>query len=306
MATPTLVQHVSHSNTQGNTVTSYQVRLPNPSLAGNCILVGVNRSAAGVAPTVTDDKSNTYTSLGSSSDGNQVVHLFAALNCTAGVQNITLTFGTATNFVSGLASEFNNIATASAKDTVSAGANPTTGTGSSTSIATAAFTPSTSGDLLYQFGIQDSTSSPITSFTQGSSPWKLLSADIFDSTFAQFQVQVSAASITPTATMSPTNAWNTIAVALKNATAGNAPTGMYIRRCQHNAIPASSGSPVATQFPCDGNLLGMSTIMEPNLTLTAVADGNSNTYSNTGTAFSNSTSGNCRHYYVVNPTTTTT
>ena len=313
MATPTLVQHVSHSSAHnsngGTTVSTYLIRFMQQSLANNCIIVCVNSAAGGVTPTVTDDQSNTYTQAGSNSDGNQRVTMFVCTNATAGVQAITVHFSTATDFVSGCATEFYNVSTAalaSAKDTVSAGANPTSNSGSGTSITAASFTTQTAGDLIYQYAIQDTTSSPITSFTQGSSPWKLLHTDILDSTVAQFQVQAAAGALNPTLTMSPTNSWNSIAIALKSAAAGTAPTGMYCQRCQHNSIPPGSGSPVALQFPCSGNLLVVSTIMEPNLTISAIADGNSNTYSNTGAAFSNLDSGNVRHYYAVNPTTSTT
>lgn len=313
MATPTLVQHVSHSQAHnavgGSTVTTYQVRFPNKTLLNNCVIVGISAAGSSAAPSsVVDDApggSNTYTQAGTGQAGSgQIVRIYIASGVKAGAQNITITYAGATDFVSAMASEFYNIATASPLDTVSAGANPQKGTGSSTSIQAGSFTPSTSGDLLWQYGVQDSTSNPITSFTQGSSPWALLSADVMDSSVCQFQVQASAASINPTLTMSPTNDWTTMCVALKSAAAGTAPTGMYVQRLQHNSIPNNSvlTSPYALQFPSSGNLIVASWIGVATHDITSLTDSKSNTYTQIGTAFGNSDSGDNQIFYATNMT----
>ena len=107
------------------------------------------------------------------------------------------------------------------------------------------------GDLIYQFAVQDSTSSPIASWTQGLSPWTLLSADVLDSTAAQYQVQASVGTINPAFSMSPAYNWNTAAIAFKSAPAGTVPrTGIRVVRAQHLAFPAYRGSPTTINFPC--------------------------------------------------------
>ena len=59
---PALVQHVSASNTRGNSFASpycYYYQLPDPTTAGNAVVVGFTWSGS-ATPTVKDDKQDTY------------------------------------------------------------------------------------------------------------------------------------------------------------------------------------------------------------------------------------------------------
>lgn len=301
-ATPTLVQHVSHSSAQGNAVTSYLVRLPNQTLANNCVIVSVSSSASGSIPTVTDDKSTVYTQLATQSDGNQRATIFAALNVLPGAQAITVHFAAATTFVSAMASEFFNVATASALDGFSSNI------GSATTITAGSFTPTVNGDLIYQFALQDSPGGTVTSFTQGASPWALLSADVLDSTVAQYQVQTTAAAINPTLTMAPANSWVSAAIALKSASAGTPPTGMYVQHLQHNAFPVNPTNPKAwsLQFPCTGNLLVASWIGVATYDITSITSNPANTWTQIGLPFGNVDSGDSQMFHADSATCTTT
>ena len=293
--------HVSGSNTQGYATTAYSLRLPNATLSGNCVIVGFQYgSTSGVTPSVTDDKGNSYAIVAKHDDGNQVVNLAVALNVAAGAQRITVSFsGTAPPYVSGLASEFYNVATSNAID------GTTGNNGTSTSVTAGSLTPASSGDLIYQYSVQDSTSNPMISWSQGSS-WTLLSADVMDSTAAQYQVQSSAAAINPTMGMSPSQNFNSIAIALKPATAGTAPPpGIRVNRVQHNSIPAWAASPVRLQFPCTGNLLVVSWIGVENHDITAVSDGNGNSYTSAGAPFGLNQSGDNQLYYAASAVTNT-
>lgn len=288
---PTLVQHVSQSNAQGYALTAYRIRLPNTTQSGNCLIVGVNSASSGVTPTVTDDHGDVYTQVVSNSDGNQAVSLFVALNIVGGVQNITVQFSSATAYVAAVASEFYNVATANAVD----GSHATNGVG--TSITAGSFTPTTSGDLIYQFTVQDSTSNPIISFMQGSNPWSLLSADLMDSMSAQYQVQSTASPLNPGMSMSPANGWNSAAMALKSASSGSDIAGMHVVHLQHNALPANTGSPIFLQFPSTGNLIVVSWIGAPGHTVTGVSDSNGNSYSQIGSEVGNNDSGENQMFY---------
>src|SRR6266404_410088 len=141
-AIPTLVQHSSNSSDQGNPITIYTMRLPNTTLQGNCIIVGFQYGTSAVIPTVTDDKGNPYSIVATHDDGNQVVNLAVALNVLAGAQKITISFSGAATFVSGLASEFYNIAPANAMDGSSGSS------GSSSNVTAGSLTPSSNGDLI--------------------------------------------------------------------------------------------------------------------------------------------------------------
>jgi len=298
-ATPTLVQHVSQSSTQGNAVTTYQIRLPNATQSGNCLIVGVSNGASAVIPTLTDDQGNAYTRAISNADGNQRLTLFVALNVIGGAQNITVHFSSATNWVAALTSEFYNVATANAFD----GSHAQNGSG--TIMAAGSFTPATPGDLIYQFAVQDTTAEPIISFTQGSSPWNLLSTDVMDSMAAQYQVQAASGAINPTMSMSPANSWNSVAIALKSAPSGGDIPGIHIVHLQHNALPSGTNSP-ALQFPSTGNLIVLSWIGAPGHDVTSVTDGNGNSYNPIGSPFGNFDSGDNQLFYAPSAMTSTT
>lgn len=295
--------HVSASNTQGNAVSRYTLRLPNGTQSGNCIIVGFQYgSVPGVTALVTDDKGNSYNVPISHDDGSQVVNLSFALNVLGGTQEIIITFsGGMPSYVSALASEFYNIATANALD----GSSGNSGTGSS--VTAGSFTPTTSGDLIYQFAVQDSSSNRINSWTQGSSPWALLSADVMDSSAAQYQVQSSAAAINPAMTMAPAQNFNSVAIALKAAVAGSAPPpGIRVVRVQHHSLPAYASSPLPLQFPSTGNLLVVAWIGVAGHDITGISDGNGNHYVSTGPAYGNYTSGDVQIYYAPSAITGTT
>jgi hypothetical protein len=298
-AAPALVQHVSHSNTQGNPVTAYQIRLPNRTQSGNCLVVGVNSSSSGAIPTVTDDVGNTYTRLVSNSDGNQRATLLVALNINAGAQDITVHFGNATSYVAAIASEFYNVATASAAD------GSVAGSGTGNLISLGSFGPLTPNDLIYQVAVQDSTSDPMISFTQGSGAWSLLSADVMDGMAAQYLVEVAGASVSPTLSMSPSNHWNSAAIALKSGSSGGPIHGIHVVHLQHNALPAYTSSPAYLEFPSSGNLMVVSWIGVAGHDITGITDGHGNSYAQAGSPFGNQDSGDNQIFYAANAMTGT-
>ena len=301
---PTFAEnHVSGSNTQGNSVSSYILRLPNPSLAGNCIVVGFQYSNSfSVTASIRDDKGDVFTSPIHSSDGQQVVNISYALNVAPGAEKITITFsGGSPNYVSALATEFYNVAPSNALDGSSGGS------GTGTSVSAGSFAPTASGDLIYQYAVQDSTSEPMTAWIQGAFPWTLLSADLPDGAAAQYQVQSSSASITPTLSMAPSRGFASIAIALKAANAGTPPPpGIRVVRVQHNSIQPYASSPVRLQFPSTGNLLIVSWIGVPGHDLSSVTDGNGNSYLSTGPAFGYGLSGDNQIFYAASAVTGTT
>ena len=280
-------------------MSAYSIRLPNLTQSGNCVIVGLNYSSSGEIPTVTDDQADTFTQVITNDDGNQTVSLFVALNVAGGAQNISVHLGSATAYVAAVASEFYNVATANAVD----GSHGHSGSG--TSITAGSFTPTTSGDLIYQLAVQDSTSNPMISFTQGSSPWTLLSADLMDSMTLQYQVQTTASAINPLMSMSPANSWNSVGIALKSGSSGSDISGMHIVHLQHNAFPAYASSPAYLQFPTTGNLIVVSWIGVPGHDLTSITDNQGNSYVQIGSPFGNADSGDSQIFYVANANSNT-
>src|SRR5271165_1135509 len=303
-AVPTFAEnHVSASSTQGNGVSRYDFRLPNTTMSGNCIIVGFQYSASsGATASVSDDKGNSYHLAVSHSDNRQLVNLSYALNVAAGTQKISITFSGGTPaYVSALATEFYNIAAVSALDGTSGN------DGSGTSVSAGSFTPTTGGELIYQYAVQDSSSNPMISWSQGASPWVLLSSDLLDSSAAQYQVQTSAAPINATLGMSPAQNFNSVAIALKAGSAGSAPpAGIRVVRVQHHAVQPYASSPMHLQFPCTGNLIVLTWIGVPGHDITGVTDDNGNSYVSPGPAFGYALSGDSQIYYAASASTSST
>jgi len=299
---PMLVQRTSDSNTQSGSPNSYTLRLPNGTQQGNCIIVGL-QFAHGYGVTsisVTDDKNDSYNIVVSqpgNNDGRQVVNAAYALNVASGAREITIAFiGGMPTHIAATAFEYSNIATSNALDA------STTNSGSGSSITAGNFTTTAANDLLWQYAIQDTSSSTVTTWTAGPSPWALRTADDLDDQAVQDQFQPSAGGSTPTMTMSPSDTWNTVAIALKPASAGSsAPAGIRVVGIQHYAIPASFGSnPITIQFPCSGNLIVAVWLGIGGYDISRITDNSSNSYSSTGPAVAFGTSGEAQIFHADN------
>ena len=300
--TPTFIQRTSDSNTQSGSPNSYTLRLPNGTQQGNCIIVGL-QFAHGYGVTsisVTDDKNDSYNIVVSqpgNNDGRQVVNAAYALNVASGARVITIAFiGGMPTHIAATAFEYSNIAASNALDA------STTNSGSGSSITAGNFTTTAANDLLWQYAIQDTSSSTVTTWTAGPSPWALRTADNLDNQAVQDQFQLSAGSSTPTMTMSPSDTWNTVAIALKPASAGSsAPAGIRVVGIQHYAVPASFGSnPITIQFPCSGNLIVAVWLGIGGYDISRITDNSSNAYSSTGPAVAFGASGEAQIFHADN------
>jgi hypothetical protein len=275
--TPTYARNgTGNSATQSsNTVSSYKMTLPNLTGAGNAVVCGYNYAANhGISVAVSDDQGNSYTSV-TSSDGGQIIGIARALNVSAGASVVTLAFsGGNPSSVSGGCFEYYNIATTGADD------GSCSGNGSGTTVAcNTAITTTAADDLIFQYAIEDGTQNPINSWTPGGSPWTPLILDAYSDQAFQYQDQPAAGSITPSMKLSPSQSWNTIAIALKSASAGTAPpAGIRVNTVFHGLITSSTGSPFSVQFPTTGNLIVAAWIGGPTVDITRITDTNGNTY----------------------------
>ena len=261
VAVPALVQHVSGSNSRNNNFASpfcYHFQLPNPTTAGNAIVVGFTFNK-NPTPLVTDDKNNSYTVEVNHFDSTnaQSIAIAAAFNVVAGARLINLCFNSDPGgFVQPMASEFAHV---TAIDGSGAGAH-----GSGTSAAAGSITPSATEDLVYQVAFSLSVNqSSFTAGAQSNVSWSLLSADLLDGFAAQYGVSNSTAAINPTIGMGTSQNWVTAAVLLKSGASGGVPTGMRIVHLMHENVPSNPGAgasapfanPLHLQFPSSGNLL---------------------------------------------------
>src|SRR5207247_61829 len=95
-------------------------------------------------------------------------------------------------------------------------------------------------------------------------------------------------------------------IALKAAAAGTAPSGMRVVHLMHNHVSQSPPATFTLQTPSTGNLLIVSWIGTPGCDIGSVSDGNGNSYTSTGSPFSNGGSGDLQLYYAASATTSTT
>lgn len=306
MPTPTLVHTIlGPPGSGGGSLTDYFLPYPGAkgtgNLAGNLLVVWITTNTPDPTPAIAG-----FTA-GPKVVGNQTVAMFYRENVAAGTYTgaapLHITFTSATNAVQVGVAEFANVATATSVD----GGTSSTGSGTGTAVSSAAITTTVDGDLVIQVGWQDSGSTTTTSFTPGAS-WTRLVSDISQSNliigaaFAQYIVQSTHGSITPSFTMAPSAHFDTAAIAFKAASAGTIPTGMLIRHIFHAQIPGSSASPLSITFPTTGNLIVAATIFIPACNVTAITDSKSNTWSFAGASFGNSGSGNLRFGYAANAT----
>ncbi len=307
--TPTYANNgVSCSNTQGIARSSYVCPLPNVTGAGNAVVVFAQWNNT-VTATVKDDKGNTYTQVACVA-GNQEVCAYLALNVLAGARVITITPSGSINFISAAAYEFYNVATSSALDAtctaIGTGATVTCGTPINTTAA---------NDLVLFWATQDAAGPANTTWTAGAAPWALRTADEWDNTAMEYQVQPAAGSITPSMTMSSTSGhFDGAGLALKSVTAGTPPpAGIRVAYLQHNALPPNANGCTASgctgqvhlQFPSTGNLLVASWIGVAAYDITGINSAPANTWTSTGPAFGYGTSGDNQIFFLASAASST-
>jgi IPT/TIG domain-containing protein/Ig-like domain-containing protein len=292
---PTLVQHVSGSNTRNNAFLSpfcYFYQLPGLTTAGNSVVVGFTFKNQ-PTPTVTDDKGDSYTiaeNFFDITDG-QSVGIAVAFNVVAGARVINLCFSSDPGGnVQPMATELDNVVGLDAVNRAGVGSN-----GTGTSIMAGSLIPSVTGDLVYQVAASLFGTLNQSSFTAGSQPnitWNLLSADLMDGWAGQYGLYNSTSAINPTMSMGTNQKWVSAAILLKSGNSGGVPSGMRIVHLEHENIPfhTSSGgtgfpfpTPLNLQFPCSGNLLvAMIGGGNASETVTSMIDTNLNTWAQAG------------------------
>lgn len=252
--TPTLVQHISSArdNTYGYSNPTYRFFLPNPALAGNCLVLRFDHTSVLTTSNVETDKGDSFTAGPSVNTGGHVLETFYTI-ASAGSQVITITTKMPDNadLVSGDVSEFYN--TSCAVDA--------SGSSSSRSVT---LSPTSTNDLIWQSAddvtalqyIQyggEAIGPPITSMTAGTG-YRMLQGNASQGTFAQYQAVGTAGSQTVAFQTSDTDTWQSAAIAFKSALTGTAPqsTGMRIV----NMYGEMFGNTTHTMYvPCSGNLM---------------------------------------------------
>lgn len=287
---PVVVQHGSFSGSEGQNITAYNMRMPNAVLPGNFVVVGVAETIIGTTPTptVSDDKSNTYTSACSATFGNRKAWIFYAANVTNGPRIIKFTWAANAQPEQLAASEFYNIASSSPLD-VCQNAN---GSSPDTTLTSGSLVTTVSSDLIWSFDIQDDTSyasqfsTEMVSWTPQSNAtcaFSILHADLKQLHSANYCIESASGTHTYNVVVqNPSNNWAALTAAFKSATAGTAPgAGIHIDRVYHiNLNTGWSGTTAKQQIPATGNLLVWLGASEPSASLSTISDSQGNTWTN--------------------------
>lgn len=239
---------------------AYCTQLVDPSLAGNGILVIYTyKSASGNTaniPTVSDDKTNTYTHCGTDANNSTdttYVGCYYVLSATTGTRAITVTWTAAVSQAAVSVAQMMNV---TAIDVYSGNSQNTVTGGSAIQAGSA--TSTAAGDLWFQAAIGTNTRTDVSTWTAGSQTgitWNVDLADQRDAAAVQHGVQTSAGALNAQITNATSNDYASIAVAFKSGSAGTAPTGMYIKHLYSvNSVIGITGN-LAYQVPVSGNLI---------------------------------------------------
>lgn len=296
--TPGLVQYVSKSIaiTAGGTWSAnglIYLPLPNGSKAGN-VLVLFLRVDGNVDTTdfqLADDQTNAW-SAGTSaynSTGDESLVAFYAVNVAANTRALTIknVSGGALSEPAVMAAEYYN---AGALDVA------VTHTGSSATMTAGSGTPVATGDLVVQAAIRTSTRTT-TAFTPGSQSnitWQLAGPNLLNGHTMQWGVYHSTSALNPTLTAASSDQFASVALFFLSSSAGSARsagiqvvgiTGLDFR-------PGDFATSQGIQASVYGNLLVLlyaGGIDASAPTLTAVSDGDGNTWATCGAGVENNT-----------------
>jgi hypothetical protein len=156
-------------------------------------------------------------------------------------------------------------------------------------VTSGSITPSASGDLLWQWGVNTggggASPNSVSSFSSGSQAnvsWQLLGTSLYDGNAAEAGTYNSTSAINPTFTSGTAESFTSCTMALKAAAAGNAPSQAFrIIHMLHEQAPAS-GTTRTVQFPTSGNLIVLSDI-SGGAAVSSITSSPANTWSSTGT-----------------------
>jgi Bacterial Ig domain/Immunoglobulin domain len=240
-------------------VTSYTCPLPNPTGAGNLLVMWVRYSDAN-SPTLsftTNLGTLTATQAVSCLDNanNQTEsRLYYVANVPAGINVVTVNFSTSSSYVQLQPYEFYNVATTSALDQAVCQVS------SGTSISSGALPDlSVSGDLVVQFGFADN-GVGISSCAIGSQSnitWTMRAALIASSEPMCFQYgnYNSTASFSPNMTFGTSVSYVSLSAAFRAANAGTPPgSGIRVVYIQHDDGYSQGANALKFQLPISGNL----------------------------------------------------
>jgi hypothetical protein len=284
--TPTLVQHISsgRDNTSGYSNPTYKFFLPNPTLAGNCLILRFDHDSSLTVSSVQTDKGNIFSSGPTINTSGHVIQSYYVSPST-GSQIISVitsgTVGSNTDEAGGDLSEFYNTTC-------------TVDTSGSAAGRSVTLNPTTPNDLIWQSADDTSSIMPvITSMTVGSG-YTMLHGNVAQGTFGQYKTGAATGAQTVSFQTSDSDVWQSVAIAFESGTAGTAPPSAGIRIV--NMYGEIFGDSTHTMYvPCSGNLL-VGLWGAPPVPISAISSSPSATWS-TGASALNSSGAYAQIFY---------
>lgn len=242
-----------------DSVTGYNCPLPNPTGAGNLLVVWV-RYNNNNTPTVTvsDNVGNSYLQAASCSDasnGNTMSRLYYAQNVKAGASLVNASFSSSSSYVQMQPYEFYNVATTAALDQAVCQAS------SGTSISAGPLPGlGASGDLVVQFGLADNgvAIGSCSTGTQSNVTWKMRAALVAgpEPMCFQYGVYGATSAFNPTMTFNKNVNYVSLAAAFKASSTGTPPpSGIRVAYVQHDDGGAEQNPSFSALLPVSGNLI---------------------------------------------------
>jgi Bacterial Ig domain/Immunoglobulin I-set domain len=241
-----------------DSVFTYTCPLPNPTSAGNLLVVMV-RWQNNSLPTVsfTDEPGNTYTRATTCTDApaGTVTGLYYVENTKAGARNITVHFSSSSGGIAMGEYEFYNVAQSGSLD--QAGCN----VGSASTTVTSGVLPAlvASGDLVFHYGMIDRAAmiTGCTPSSQANIAWTQRTTMILDNQpqCAQYGIYNAAASFSPSFTVNANVNYVSASAAFKASSAGTPPaSGIRVNYVQHDNSIIQNLTSALAQMPIIGNL----------------------------------------------------
>jgi trimeric autotransporter adhesin len=267
--TPALVQHTSsgRDNTLGYNNPTYRFFLPNPTLAGNCLILRFEHDSELTTSSVITDQGDTFSSGPSIDTGGHVIESFYVAASTGSQIISVATAGSVESNVNGASGDLSEFYDTSCIVDAS-------GSSSSRSVT---LSPAAANDLIWQSGDDTSSFSPSTTGMTVGSGYTMLQGNVSQGTFGQYKTGAAAGTQTISFQTSDGDLWQSVAIAFKSAFAGTAPPSTGIRVV--NMYGEIFGDKTHTMYvPCSGNLLvGMWS--SPAVTISAISSSPSGTWS---------------------------
>ena len=291
--TPSLYDHVETGMDNVDVLGTLSIPLPGPvgSGLGNLLICGVQCSTSYTIVSVKDDQGNAFTAGPTNTGSGKRMAAFFLPNCAGGIRYIRVAFsGSGFGYPHATVDQWTNILQSS----------PLDGSAISMSAKSLSLSPTTNGDLIWQWGIALSTNANGAAFNGSSitagSGFILSAADLQVGSCKQYQVQATAATITAAFTTSGSATWGTIAMAFKSATAGTPPPS-GIRVFGVHTLSLSdpnnlTGANVLNvlQFPAIGNLVAINYQSYAHK-ISGITDNKSNTWTIRSGAFNSNGGG---------------